>query len=298
MTATVITSENSGEFYAAKMGASAPPPAEAAPEPEVKEQGAEPVGDNSDAPVETDESGQKKVNPKVEKRFSELTKQREDARREAAEHRAGREAAEKRAAELEAKLNPPKSDDPKPEPTQFKDAFEYAEALAEWSADQALKKRDAEVAERERKQAHQKVLDTWQSRQRAFMAEAPDYSEVVQGAGSVSVSDAVRDAILDSDMGPALLYHLAKNPDVVDSLNSKSAVSALRELGRLEAKLTPAEKAEIEGKPVSAPKTTRAPAPITPIRSGKEVEVLMGSNNEFRGTFAQWKAAREAKKIK
>lgn len=47
----------------------------------------------------------------------------------------------------------------------------------------------------------------------------------------------MREAILESDDGPALAYHLGKNPDLAEKIASLPPIAAARELGRLEAKL-------------------------------------------------------------
>ena len=53
---------------------------------------------------------EKKRNPKLEMRFSELTEARKAAEAKAEAERVRAEAAERKAAELEARLNPPKTE--------------------------------------------------------------------------------------------------------------------------------------------------------------------------------------------
>ncbi len=143
--ANLVTNENLAEFNAQKLGlATQETPTEAAEaEPVVEQERSEPEAETEAA------AGEKKHNPKLEKRFSELTKQREAARQEADRERTAREALEARLRDMEAKANPPKSEepDPKPDPSQFNDALEYAEALAEWTTDRKMRERDqAELA--------------------------------------------------------------------------------------------------------------------------------------------------------
>jgi len=112
--ANVITSENLAEFTAKKLGlAPESAPAEAAneAEPVVEQQAeSEPEGENEAA------TGEKKQNPKLEKRFSELTKQREAARQEAERERQARLELEERLQRLEQQNAPPEVRDPDPEP--------------------------------------------------------------------------------------------------------------------------------------------------------------------------------------
>ena len=112
-------------------------------------------------------------------------------------------------------------------------------------------------------------------------------------SSDVSVSDQVRDAILESDVGPRILYHLAENPEVAQSLNSLTVQAALRMLGRLEAKFEKVEAEEPAAKP--APTKSKAPAPISPIRGSGAVPDVSDAD---KMDFQQWKAARKAGKIR
>ena len=294
MSATVVTSENLAEFQAARMAQTSAPDPE--PIDEIAE--TETVATEGTPPAPEDEAQQqeeqKPENKKVQKRIDELTKQREDARRDTAKEREAREALEARVKDLEAKPNPqaaPKADS-KPAPAQFNDAYEYAEALAEWSAEQALVKRDAQEAERKAAVEREKIVSEWSKRQTDMQTEVADYDDVI-ASSTVAVSDQVRDAILESDIGPKILYHLAKNPDIAASLASKSVTSALREIGRLEATLTGPQ---ASAKPAATP--SRAPSPITPINATRSADSPVDSKGEFFGTFADYKAARSAGKIR
>ena len=150
----VLTSENAAEFYANRLGL-----AESPAEP-VAEESSEPVeaveqSEPEEAEAEAKQEGERKQNPKLERRFSEITKQREEARKEAQAERQARQALEQRLAALEQQGQPQRANpvDEKPQPSQFSDAFEYAEALAEYTAD----KRIAEMKQQEAqaKQAEQ-----------------------------------------------------------------------------------------------------------------------------------------------
>ena len=69
-----------------------------------------------------------------------------------------------KAYENQSAPKPALTVDQKPTPAQFVDAFEYAEALAEWSAENALKNRDIQEVERKATESRQKVLTDWQKR--------------------------------------------------------------------------------------------------------------------------------------
>ena len=297
--ATVLTSDNSEAFYANRLGLADEAPVEAVVDEnptEPTEEAEEQSGQESDEIKATEE---KKSNPKLEKRFSELTKQREEARKEAQREREQRESLENRLKELEERATPRPveiQENVKPQPHQFNDAFEYAEALAEWSTEQALINRDKQEAERRAQEERNKVLDGWNKRLNDAKADLPDFDDMV-ASSDVVVNDHIRDAILESDVGPQILYHLAENPELADKLNSGSPISALRQIGRLEAQFERKEAPVAEQKPSVA--RSKAPAPINPIKTGSGVvDVGVDSNGEFHGTYQQWREARKNGKVR
>jgi len=284
---SVVTSENSAEFYANKLGlADAPEPTEAAEAEPAHEQTSEPEAEPSA------EQQQEKPKAKLEKRFSEITKQREMARQEAERERQARMELENRIREMEARLNPPPTvdDDEEPQPSQFRDAYEYAKALAEFTAEKALKERDRQEAERKDQEARMKVMETWQQRLKEAKADMPDFDDMV-GSADVVISDQVRDAIFESEVGPRIVYHLAENPEVAEKLKNMTTGAALREIGKLEARFE--RKAEESRQPAAT--KSKAPAPISPLRGTGTVSDLADPD---KMSYAQWKAARKSGKIR
>ena len=291
----VLTSENAAEFYANRLGLAespAAPEAEKPLEPETVVEQSEP----EEAEAEAKQEGERKQNPKLERRFSEITKQREEARKEAQQEREARQALEARLAALEKQGQPQKTNpvDEKPQPSQFSDAFEYAEALAEYTADQRIANMKREEAEAKQAEERQKVISQWTSKVKAAKASLPDFDEIV-ASSDVVVNDDIRDAILESDVGPQILYHLAENDEIAKKITGLSPKAALREIGKLEARFEAKPEAE---KPAPIVRS-KAPAPIQPIRGGKNTpDVPLDSNGVFFGTAAQWKELRKAGKIR
>jgi len=290
---SVVTSSNAADFYAERLGL-----AEVQEEPEAVEQ-TEPEAESeqlSEPIAEEEATEAEKPKDKLEKRFSKVTKRAQDAEAKA-------EQLEARLRDLEARANPQTiaqtaNVNDKPQAGQFNDAFEYAEALAEWSAEKALKDRDIAESQRKAEEERNKVLKSWNDKVDKAKTEMPDFNDIVSSS-TVVVSDAIRDAILESDVGPQILYQIASDDDYAESLTSMSAIKALKEIGRLEAKF----EAELETKPKNVAKTvsqSKAPAPISPLKGGKSAgaDVLVDTNGEFYGSYAQWKAARLANRIR
>ena len=290
----VLTSENAAEFYANRLGlAESPADTEAVEaEPVAEETQSEP----KEAEKEANQEGERKQNPKLEKRFSEITKQREEARQDAQRERQARVDLEQRLAALEQQRQPQQQSyvDQEPQPSQFADAFEYAKALAEFSTEKALAERDRQVAQAKEQEAQQKIIQSWAQKVQDAKAELPDFDDLV-ASSDVVVNNAVRDAILESDVGPKILYHLAENNDLAKKIASLSPNAALREIGKLEAKfeVTP------ETKQTTPVVRSKAPAPIQPIRGGQgKADVPISADGEFHGSYQAWKAARKSGKIR
>lgn len=294
-TPTVITSETAEAFYDAQLGVT--------PEPEPAEVAKETPKDDADEEIRKESKG----NKKIESRFSELAKARREAEEraktaadEAKKAREDREAIQAERDALKAKYEPPKTDPlgPEPQPEQFSDAKEYGSALKDWTAEKLDRDRATkEKADAEAKQQQERA-SAWKTRQDEARKEIADYDAKINGS-AVQVSDSIRDAILESDAGPWLLHHLASNPDAAERLGKLSNASALRELGKLEAQLLkPKEETKT---PIAELKEeiSRAPAPITPLRSSAGSDVpRQDGDGKYHGTYEQYKADRLAGKIK
>lgn len=299
LAANVVTSENLAEFNAKKLGLADPESNQ--PAAAVEETPAEPI----DEVVQSEPSGEdeakateeRKPNPKLEKRFSQITKERESAREEARRERELRESLEAQVRELQAKAQP--AAEPKfeaePKPEQFTDMYEYQQALIDYKVDQRLGEEKLKEANARAEAERQKVINTWAKRVEAAKAEIPDFEDMV-GSADVAVSNEVRDAIFESEVGPRVLYHLAENPDLAEKLNSMTMTAALRMIGKLESQFEKKPEEQLQKTVVNK---SKAPAPINPIRSaanGRDVNLT--SDGQFHGSYQAWKAARLAGRIR
>jgi len=296
LAANVVTSENLAEFNAKKLGLADTESNQAAAveqtEPTEEVVQSEPSGEDEAKVTE-----EKKPNPKLERRFSQITKERESAREEARRERELRESLEAQLKELQTKGQP--TAEPKvetePKPEQFTDMYEYQQALIDYRVDQRLMEEKQKEANARAEAERQQVINTWAKRVEAAKAEIPDFEDMV-GSADVAVSNEVRDAIFESDVGPRVLYHLAENPDIAEKLNGMTVTAALRMIGKLEAQFETEKKTE-ELKPVAT--KSKAPAPINPLRSsanGRDVNLT--SDGQFHGSYQAWKAARLAGRIR
>lgn len=243
-----------------------PDGAEASPETIAEE----PAADPAEGQEEPSHEEKPKPRRSAQERIDEITRARHDAEREAEFWR------QKALAKPEPPANKPSAD-------QYKDYGEYVEALADWKADQrvseALAKRDAERASEADVRAKTAGTQAWNERQTAARETIKDYDAVI-GKSSIEVAPHVIQALLDSDRGPEVAYHLAKNPEQAARLNGLSPLSAAREIGRLEASVS------VSPSPVVKP-VSNAPEPITPIRGG-----VTNSADPSDMSMAQYRAMR------
>jgi hypothetical protein len=255
---TVVTSETIATMYSGTPPTVEPPKDEPkdAPKDEIKADG---------------ETGEKRAKKPISERMSELVSQRKAAETEA--QQAKREAAELRARmEAMSAQAAPVKEEPRPDRSKFASDEDYIEAVAEWKADQRLAKREQEQAEARAKAERDQLVKGWQDAQQRARAEIEDYDDVIKGS-DVQLPGHLHQAILESDVGPHLAYYFAKHPDEAKRYASMSPTKSLRELGRLEDRLTedddrpPAKlspKAEVE--------KSKAPPPITPVKDGRTAD--------------------------
>jgi hypothetical protein len=242
------------------------PKPETAPEPEPTEPEAKaPTAEATEDGQERNEKGQFK--PKLQDRIDEITRQRHEAQREAAYWRGIAEAAQPKAAQAD-------TEEPKPE--AFEDYGAYVKALAKFEA-KALVKAEFEQQKQQQTQAAQAT--TWQQRAEAAKAELPDFEQVM-AASTAPMSQAMAEAIKDSDIGPKVAYHLAQNPDIATRLSRLEPLAAAREIGRLEASLS------VKQEPTPK-RVTSAPTPPTPIGSSRSTTGDPGSMSQ--ADYMEWR---------
>lgn len=109
------------------------------------------------------------------------------------------------------------------------------------------------TAEREREQSSRRG-ESFRSRETEFAKTVEDYDEVVRNP-RLPISPPMAEAIKDSDDGPALAYHLGKNPEIAEKIAQLPPVAAARELGKIEARLA------FEREKAKAEKVSKAPPP-------------------------------------
>jgi hypothetical protein len=253
-------------------------------------------GENSDASQQDqDQEEQRKPKGGFQRRIDKLTREKHEleSRLTALEGRLAEKPAERPAERAESKGDAGQNARPvKPDPAKFdsyaayEDAHDkYVEDLADWKTDQKLAQAREEsrrqAAEAQARQRAAQTLEQWESRVAAARQAHPDFDEVLEDV-EIPITPALQQALVESEHGAELAYQLAKNPAEAQRIMKLSPLAQARELGKLEAKLTP--------EPQKKPAATNAPPPLKPVAGGKSTVDL----NDPDLSFGDWEKARNA----
>lgn len=210
----------------------------------------------------------------VQKRIDRAVRQKYEAEARANE-------LMRRIEQLEASQKPAAPRDAgEPRLEQFENIEDYVAAKAAYVADQriqhTLSSRERAEAEQRAQAAQQQSAEKWQKRVALATAEMPDYEEVVS-ASDITFNDPVTlDAIRESDIGPKIAYYLATHPDEADDIAQLRGSSAIRAIGRIEAKI-------MYGKATP----TKTPPPIEP--AGTKAKAVKTPDQMSDSEFAEWR---------
>lgn len=224
------------------------PAAEPVTEDPVAEAAAE---ETTEEGQERDDKGQFKPKRGVQDRIDELTRERHEAAREAAYWRG---IAETRAVQEQPKT------DAEPKAEDFQDYAEYVRALARFEAKALVK---AELAQEKAATTEAARATTWQQKVEAAKAKLPDFDQVMRES-KAPMTQAMAEAIKESDIGPEIAHHLATNPEIAARLAGLSSTASILELGKIAASLSQAAAPAAPAKRI-----TSAPTPPTPVGSGR-----------------------------
>ena len=195
-------------------------------------------------------------------------------------------ARERRAWEREAREAQPPTPAPQPDPGLSPDQFPtpeaYAEALAERKAARML-------AEKEAAQVYTQIIAAHEDREEQARERYDDYDAVIQNP-SLHITPLMADVIRASDVGPEVAYYLGTNPKESERIARLSPILQAKEIGKLEIKVS-------SQPPVK--KTSSAPAPISPVRSGGKPPVVDTTDPRSTETLStsEWIAAERRRQM-
>lgn len=156
------------------------------------------------------------------------------------------------------------------DPAKFSSLEEYETAVRREAAEEARRQILEEFqAESQTKEAR-KLLTEFNARLTTAAKENPEYVEAFEYLDSPAVADrldvGVGAALLESEVGPQLMREIAFNPEILQRIIDQPARTALREIGRLEAKILSQKDAKSATPPPPPLRTTtgiKGSAPVT-----------------------------------
>lgn len=196
--------------------------------------------ESGDSPAEQEKERQNGV----QKRINELTRQREEERRRA-EYWA--QVAQERAAAQQPQT-PNITTNTQLSVDNFNTYEEFMQALAQQEAMKIVERQRQIEAQQVKQQELAVQRQRFQSQQAEAIAKYADFEEVVNNP-SIPVTPAMVDGIMDSDMSGDVMYYLGKHPDEARKMAGMTPTAVLREIGKIEAKLTIKPPTKLPGAP-------------------------------------------------
>lgn len=141
--------------------------------------------------------------------------------------------------------------DDKPTRAQYADDDAYIEAMTDWKLDQRDKVAAQERAKEQQKTLAQKTESIYAEAEKLDGFDRETFDEL-------PLTRPIVEALIESDNAPALMKHMANNPDDIERIARLSPARQAAELGKLEAKLA--------AEPAPKPKVSSAPQPINAVR--------------------------------
>lgn len=215
--------------------------------------------DSNDQADEDQQVQEQKPKPKngFKKKIGKLQSERDFWKEEALKARqAGNQPQQNQQADPQEK---PANGLVKPDPNKYDSYDKYIEDLTDYKVKLFRQEDEAKNQQRQIQSEHAKRTQTFEEKISEFKKTAQDFDEVISEIEDVNGTPALHDAILSSDLGPKLLYELAKNPKELERINSLPPAAVYKEIGKLEAKF------EQKSSPAPVVKTTNAPRPIKPV---------------------------------
>ena len=205
-----------------------PEPSVSATEPKVEETTTtepikadeSPKSDNPDQPEKQPKPGKNSFERKIDRLY-----------KSAAEQKARADLLEKQLEELKPKPQV-SADGLKLEDFEF-DVEKYAEAKAKKAEELALKRYTEEQQSQNFKKLEQNLVSSWEEKTTKAVSKYDDFDEVV---GELKPVTPLNVAIMQAENGEEIAYYLGSNMKEAQRIAQLDPISAIREIGRLEAK--------------------------------------------------------------
>lgn len=204
----------------------------------------EQVKEPSESSTENEELEESKETSGVQKRIDELTRNYREAQRERDYYK---ELANKQPEPIKIDETPKTLED-----------FEYDEQKYHaYMLDQAREYALKAVREEQGKETSNRTQQAFREREAAFAKDTEDYERYAHDV-NLTITQPMAEIIREMDQGPAVLYHLGKNPDIADAISKLSPLAQARELGKMEANISIKPEKPVSQAPPPPPKIKAA----------------------------------------
>lgn len=179
------------------------------------------------------------------------------------------------------------------------DPIELNKKQNEWIQKQVDKRVENAVKQIEVRQSEQAVRQAFEGRMAEFRKTAPDFDTVLANPQLPQLAPEAARIVVRSEQGPAVAYHLGKNPDIAIRISKMDPISQAAAIGRLEEQVARAKSDVQDTKepsttkaPIKVASVSKAPPPPKPVSGGTApVTKEMGQM-----TMEEWVAAERGRK--
>lgn len=230
---TAASGENEDQTTIAEVEANEAEKTADTPTPEASEDGekaeAKTEEKSEDKAAETDDGEAAEEPPKkpnrtsAKERIAELTRRAKEA--------------EKRATDAETKLKVYEA--PAPKRADFEDDDLYETERAKWAAKAARGDEAKQEAESAKSEAEIAKAETWNAQREEIRTRHPDFDATINAVPGDVFNASVANAILESEMAADVAYVLAKDLTRAKAFAAMTPLQQGKEIGRIEAELTP-----------------------------------------------------------
>lgn len=171
---------------------------------------------------------------------------------------------------------------------------DHVEALVNFKMAEERQANEKRRLEAETAAANKAVEDGWNERRKAAEAKQSDWAEVALSK-ELPISPVMDGFILDSEVGPEILYHLGSHLDEAKTIAAMSPYKAARALIAIERLI--AEPAATPEKKFAAPPITKAAKPATDLKATNGAPVNEVAAAVDANDFARFAELQNAKDI-
>lgn len=130
----------------------------------------------------------------------------------------------------------------------------YAKALAKYEVERTGKEANAKRQIEFQKQSQEKLISAWEEKSDRGAEKYEDWDEKV---GNIKPDSAMLYAVFEAENGEDIAHYLGSNPKEAARIMALHPAAQIREIGKLEAKLS--------AEPVKVKAASKAPEPIKPV---------------------------------